>query len=105
VFCKLSGMVTEAEWDNWSASALRPYADVALDAFGPERVMFGSDWPVCLLAASYEDVVAVAEELTRGLTEAERSEVFGGTAARAYRLSRCFFNSPLWTESGGPGSG
>lgn len=69
VFCKVSGMVTEAEWDNWTASDLRPYADAALDAFGPERVMFGSDWPVCLLAASYEDVVAVAEELTGGLTE------------------------------------
>ncbi|MEV0174154.1 amidohydrolase family protein [Streptomyces sp. NPDC050803] len=86
VFCKLSGMVTEAEWDLWGESALRPYADVVLDAFGPERVMFGSDWPVCLLAASYQEVVAVAEELTAGLTEAECSEVFGGTAARAYRL-------------------
>lgn len=88
VFCKLSGMVTEAEWDDRGESALRPYADVVLDAFGPERVMFGSDWPVCLLAASYEDVVAVAEELTASLTEAERSEVFGGTAARAYRLRK-----------------
>lgn len=57
-----------------------------LDALGPDQVMFGSDWPVCLLAASYEEVVAVAEELTTGLTEGERSEVFGGTAARAYRL-------------------
>ncbi|MBD0841323.1 amidohydrolase family protein [Streptomyces sp. TRM68416] len=87
VFCKLSGMVTEAERGHWSASALRPYADVVLEAFGPQRVMFGSDWPVCLLAASYEEVVAVAEELTAGLTEAERSEVFGGTATRAYRLT------------------
>ncbi|MEV3971389.1 amidohydrolase family protein [Streptomyces sp. NPDC050698] len=86
VFCKLSGMVTEAEWDHWNASTLRPYADVVLDAFGPERVMFGSDWPVCLLAASYEEVVAAAEELTGGLTQAERSEIFGGTATRAYRL-------------------
>ncbi|MDN0198867.1 amidohydrolase family protein [Streptomyces sp. S.PNR 29] len=88
VFCKLSGMVTEAQWDHWSAATLRPYADVVLDAFGPERVMFGSDWPVCLLAASYEEVVAAAEELTGGLTEAERCEIFGGTATRAYRLRR-----------------
>jgi L-fuconolactonase len=88
VYCKLSGMVTESAWDHWSASDLRPYADAVLEAFGPQRVMFGSDWPVCLLASSYEEVVAVAEELTDGLTGAERSEVFGGTAARAYRLRK-----------------
>ena len=54
VACKLSGMVTEADWAAWSVDDLRPYAEVVLDAFGPERVLFGSDWPVCLLAASYE---------------------------------------------------
>lgn len=86
VFCKLSGMVTEAGRHHGSVAALRPYADVVLDAFGPERVMFGSDWPVCLLAASYEEVVGVAEALTDGLTEGERSHVFCATAERAYRL-------------------
>ncbi|MFG2303901.1 amidohydrolase family protein [Actinacidiphila glaucinigra] len=86
VFCKLSGMVTEADWHDWDVAALRPFADVALDAFGPERVMFGSDWPVCLLAASYEEVVGAAEALTAGLTGTERSQVFGATAERAYRL-------------------
>ncbi|GGT03831.1 amidohydrolase family protein [Streptomyces chromofuscus] len=86
VFCKLSGMVTEAEWHNWNVTALRPYAEVVLDAFGPRRVMFGSDWPVCLLAAAYGEVVDAAEELTAGLTAAERSQVFAGTAERAYRL-------------------
>ncbi|WP_405771447.1 amidohydrolase family protein [Actinacidiphila glaucinigra] len=85
VFCKLSGMVTEADLRHWNVAALRPYVDVVLDAFGPERVMFGSDWPVCLLAASYEEVVGAAEALTAGLTEAERCHVFGTTAERAYR--------------------
>ncbi|WP_020138355.1 amidohydrolase family protein [Streptomyces sp. 351MFTsu5.1] len=86
VFCKLSGMVTEADRDRWTTSDLRPYADVVLDAFGPSRVMFGSDWPVCLLAASYQDLVRTTEELTSGLGAVERADVFGGTAARAYRL-------------------
>lgn len=85
VTCKLSGMVTEAA-AGWTAADLRPYADVVLDAFGPSRVMFGSDWPVCLLAASYDEVVVTAEELISGLTATERDDVFGGTAARVYRL-------------------
>ncbi|MFF9808353.1 amidohydrolase family protein [Streptomyces coeruleorubidus] len=86
VFRKLSGMVTEARWRDWTVAGLRPYADTVLDAFGPSRVMFGSDWPVCLLASSYQDVVLTAEELTAALSATERAEVFGGTAARAYRL-------------------
>lgn len=86
VTCKLSGLVTEAGRAGWTVADLRPYADVALDAFGPSRVMFGSDWPVCLLAGSYEEVVAAAEGLTAQLSAAERDEVFGGTAARVYRL-------------------
>ncbi|NUT48272.1 MAG: amidohydrolase family protein, partial [Saccharothrix sp.] len=86
VTCKLSGMVTEADHARWTVADLRPYADVVLEAFGPSRVMFGSDWPVCLLAGSYEEVVAAAEGVTARLTAAERDEVFGGTAARVYRL-------------------
>ncbi|MEV0479737.1 amidohydrolase family protein [Streptomyces sp. NPDC050508] len=88
VFCKLSGMVTEADRTGWTVADLRPYADVVLDAFGPSRVMFGSDWPVCLPAASYGEAVRAAEEVTDRLTVAERAEVFGGTAARAYRLRK-----------------
>jgi L-fuconolactonase len=84
VACKLSGMVTEADPERWKAADLRPYADIVLEAFGPERVMFGSDWPVCLLAASYGRIVEVARELTSHLSEAEQDAVFGGTAARAY---------------------
>jgi L-fuconolactonase len=86
--CKLSGMVTEAAWDSWTAAALRPYADTVIDAFGPDRVMFGSDWPVCLLAASYADVLDTARTLTADLTPAERDEVFSGTAARVYKLTK-----------------
>ncbi|MCP2245882.1 amidohydrolase family protein [Lentzea aerocolonigenes] len=83
VTAKLSGLVTEAG-PQWTVDDFRPYVDVALQAFGPERLMVGTDWPVCLLAASYEEVVQVAEELTSGLSAAERDLVFGGTAERVY---------------------
>src|SRR5262245_9338177 len=86
VFCKLSGMVTEADWKTWTVDDLRPYTAVVLDVFGPHRMMFGSDWPVCLLAASYDQVLQAAEGLTAQLSAAERADVFGGTATRAYRL-------------------
>ncbi|WP_432041147.1 amidohydrolase family protein [Streptomyces cadmiisoli] len=84
--CKLSGLVTEADPAAWTVDDLRPYGEVALDAFGPRRLMFGSDWPVCVLAASYREVIDAASELTAGLGEAERAEVFEGTAARVYDL-------------------
>ncbi|KUL22629.1 amidohydrolase family protein [Streptomyces regalis] len=84
--CKLSGMVTEADLASWSVEDLRPYADVVLDAFGPQRLMFGSDWPVCTPTAPYGEVVSVARELTAGLDAAERAEVFAGTATRVYAL-------------------
>ncbi|MET8540312.1 amidohydrolase family protein [Kitasatospora sp. NPDC004799] len=86
VYCKLSGLVTEARRDGWTVADLRPYAETALAAFGPERVMFGSDWPVCLPAASYQQVVEAADRLTSGLGPHERALVFGATAARVYRL-------------------
>lgn len=87
VSCKLSGMVTEASWTDWTVEDLRPYVDVVLEAFGPDRVMFGSDWPVCLLAASYGQVVEAAEQLTAGLGDKERDAVFGDTARRVYHLT------------------
>lgn len=86
VTCKLSGMVTEADHETWTVADLRPYADVVLDAFGPQRVMFGSDWPVSTLAADYTLVVETAQELTAGLTDAERQAVFAGTATGVYHL-------------------
>ena len=87
VFCKLSGMVTEASWKSWNDEHLRPYADTVLEAFGPARTMFGSDWPVCLVASGYARWAQTVERLTAGLSGAERAQIFGGTAARAYRLS------------------
>ncbi|WP_158853638.1 amidohydrolase family protein [Saccharothrix deserti] len=86
VVAKVSGLVTEAARPRWTVADLRPYVDIALEAFGPDRLMVGSDWPVCLLAASYEQVIDAAEQLTAGLTAAEQAQVFGGTATRVYRL-------------------
>lgn len=86
VVAKVSGLVTEADWERWTAADLRPYVDIALEAFGPDRLMVGSDWPVCLLAADYDRVFATAAELLGGCSTTEREQVFGGTAARAYRL-------------------
>jgi L-fuconolactonase len=85
VAVKLSGLVTEAA-DEWTVEQLRPFVDVLLQAFEPSRIMFGSDWPVCLLAASYREVVAAAQELTAQLSSAERADVFGETAARWYGI-------------------
>jgi len=86
VFCKLSGLVTEANWTEWTVDDLRPYADHVLESFGPERVMFGSDWPVCELAATYDQVYESAQAFTGSLSESERADVFGGTATRAYPI-------------------
>jgi len=86
VAVKLSGMVTEADPQGWTIADLRPYAEVVLDAFGADRTMFGSDWPVCLLAGTYAQVAAAATELVDQLSAAERDAVFGGTAAAWYRL-------------------
>ncbi|MFJ9850862.1 amidohydrolase family protein [Streptomyces sp. NPDC101150] len=86
VSCKLSGLVTEADWEAWRPQQILPYARHVLEAFGPGRVMFGSDWPVCTLAAGYDDVVALAEAATLRLGAAERSAVFGGTAGRVYGI-------------------
>ena len=85
VTCKLSGLVTVAA-PGAPPAALRPVADVILGAFGANRVMFGSDWPVCLLASDYPGVMELARTLTAGLSEAERAAVFAGTAARVYRI-------------------
>ncbi len=81
--CKLSGMVTEADPASWTVDDLRPYAEVVLDAFGPDRLMFGSDWPVCTLAATYAEVLDAARELT---APADRTRIFETTATRVYDL-------------------
>ena len=84
VSCKLSGMVTEADWNAWKPEHFAPYMDVVMEAFGPQRLMVGSDWPVCTLAASYEEVIGLVEQYSSGLSTAERSDLWGGTAARTY---------------------
>ncbi len=86
VFCKLSGMVTEAHHGTWQKEDLRPYFDAALEVFGPQRMMFGSDWPVCLLASTYSRWFQVVTEWISPLTSSEQAAILGGTAARAYRL-------------------
>jgi L-fuconolactonase len=84
--CKLSGLVTEAA-PGAPPAAFAPYADVILSAFGPERIMFGSDWPVCLLASDYASVVELAHSLLTGLSDAERMSVFASTAAQVYGIA------------------
>jgi len=87
VAVKLSGMVTEANWDDWNADTLRPYVEHVLETFGTDRVLFGSDWPVCLLAASgYSQIVDTVTELLAGLGQDENADAFGGNAIRWYRL-------------------
>jgi L-fuconolactonase len=83
---KLSGLVTEADWAHWRPADMQPFVDHVLAVAGPERLIFGSDWPVCLLAASYDRVLAAARETLAGLTGSEQAAVFGGNAAVAYRL-------------------
>ena len=87
VCCKLSGLVTEANWNTWTTEDLRPYVDYALELFGAERLMFGSDYPVCLLAASYERVLGSFQELLKDLSAADRDRIFSGNALAFYRLS------------------
>lgn len=87
VYCKLSGMITEADHRHWKPEDLRPYIQFALDEFGPGRLMFGSDWPVCLLAGSHALALAALEENLSGLPEAQRAEILGGTAAKCYGLA------------------
>jgi L-fuconolactonase len=87
VFCKLSGLVTEADWHTWTADELRPYLDVAFDCFGPHRLMVGSDWPVSTLAADYGRTMAVVGNYLLDRSDADRDAVLGGNAQRFWRLT------------------
>jgi L-fuconolactonase len=87
VGCKLSGLVTEAAWRQWQRTEFVPVLDVALAAFGPDRLMFGSDWPVCLLSAEYADVMGIIEDFIQTLSPTEQDQVWGTTARRFYRLT------------------
>jgi L-fuconolactonase len=86
VYCKLSGMVTEADWANWRAGDFTPYLDAMVGAFGVERVMFGSDWPVCLVAATYGQVMGIVDAYAGRFSASEREKIFCENAARFYGL-------------------
>ena len=87
IACKFSGIVTEVRDAQWSVDLLQPYWNVALDAFGPQRLMFGSDWPVILLRSDYARWVQAVEQLTRDLTTTEQAAFWSGNVQRAYRLA------------------
>ncbi len=86
VCCKLSGFVTEADWENWRASDFKPYFETALEAFGPKRLMYGSDWPVCLLAGEYEDQLQITRQFIDTLSPSEKKAIMGENAVRFYHL-------------------
>ena len=86
VHCKLSGLVTEANWTSWKTDDLRPFVEYALELFGADRLMFGSDYPVCLLAASYDRVLDAFQEILEPLSDADREKIFSNNAAKFYRL-------------------
>lgn len=87
VACKISGLVTEADFTNFSPSDFTPYLDIVFECFGEDRILFGSDWPVCLVAATYQDVLLLIEEYTTGFSEEQNKKLFGGNAARIYKIT------------------
>ncbi len=86
VFCKVSGLVTEADWGQWTPAQVRPYLDVAFDCFGPRRLLIGSDWPVCTVAASYARTLGIVTEYLSGRSAEDRAAVLGGNAQRLWKL-------------------
>lgn len=94
VSCKLSGLLTEPRPAGMTPNDLLPYFDVALDAFGPERLLFGSDWPVCLLAGSYQDALTLCQRATAALSRDQQDAIFGGNAYRLYNLQNSFLEYP-----------
>jgi len=87
VYCKISGMVTEADWKNWTKEDFFPYLDIVINSFGTDRVMYGSDWPVCLVAASYEQAVTIVREYFSSFSKNEQDLFFGGNAVKFYNLN------------------
>ena len=86
VYCKISGMVTEADWKNWTQKDLIPFIDVVIESFGSNRIMFGSDWPVCLVAASYEQTLNIVQEYFYSFSASEQELFFGKNAIKFYNL-------------------
>lgn len=86
VFCKISGFVTEADWKNWKKEDFTPYFDIIVEAFSTDRIIFGSDWPVCLLASDYKEVINIVEDYFSSFTKLEQEKVFGQNAIEFYNL-------------------
>jgi len=86
VYCKISGMVTEADWKNWTAEQLKPYIDVVVESFGIDRIMYGSDWPVCLVASSYNKWIETVKEYFSAYSAEDQEKVFSGNAIKFYQL-------------------
>jgi len=86
VWCKLSGLVTEARWESWHPADIRPYLDIVVDAFGTSRLMIGSDWPVCTVAADYATAMRVVTSYVERFTRDEQNEILGDTAAAVYKV-------------------
>jgi L-fuconolactonase len=86
VYCKMSGLVTEAEWQHWDKETLKPYMDVVVESFGTGRIMFGSDWPVCLVAARYGEVLNLMQDYFSSFSKTEQENIFGGNAIEFYNL-------------------
>ncbi len=86
VCAKVSGLITEADWKKWNPSDLFPYLEIALEIFGPKRLLFGSDWPVCLAAGDYTQVIGVIESFANQLSADEKDAIFGGTAQEFYKI-------------------
>ena len=89
VYCKVSGLLTEADWKNWKSDDCKPYLDIVFEAFGCDRVMFGSDWPVCLLAGSYSQVIGLVADYIKDFSPADKEKIFGLNAARFYGIAHC----------------
>lgn len=87
VYCKISGMVTEADWKNWKYEDFIPYIETVIEAFGPDRILFGSDWPVCLVAASYERTIAIVKDFFSSFSVDEQDQFFGANAVKFYNLN------------------
>jgi L-fuconolactonase len=86
VYCKLSGMVTEAVWNRWTMNDFKPYLDFVLQHFGVNRVMYGSDWPVCLVAAAYQNQLGILEEYLHSFSTSEKDKIMGENAIQFYNL-------------------
>ena len=86
MYCKVSGIITEADWTNWSAVDIYPYLDVVVSTFGTNRLVFGSDWPVCLVAGEYSRMLQLVVKYFDAFSTTEKAAIFGGNAQRFYNL-------------------